>query len=140
MKLLKFGEKLQKTALFLQKLAFKCGVVPPVPSDTVWLHPLFDGTAGLDDVLYALYSSEINVSIHCFWDAGWTVQIGDAMNGFKDTAYFDNNEMSDIAGWLAKAAYLRYPNSDYAKDIRCQMAGCTGRVYDHSADLNKMVP
>jgi len=32
--------------------------------------------------LNKLYSMEINVRIESFWDSGWTVFLGDEMNGF----------------------------------------------------------
>jgi hypothetical protein len=33
-------------------------------------------------VIQALYDSEINCSITTFWDGGFTVRLGDEMNGF----------------------------------------------------------
>lgn len=37
----------------------------------------------LEEILDLYYEQELNVSIHSFWDAGWTVKIGDNMNGYE---------------------------------------------------------
>lgn len=68
----------------------------------------------MNDILNALYNSEINVEISSFWDGGWTVKIGDAMNGFKAEMTFDDLS-ENTAAWLTKAACELYPNSDFAK-------------------------
>lgn len=33
--------------------------------------------------LQALYEHEINFKIECFWDGGFTVLLGDEMNGYE---------------------------------------------------------
>jgi hypothetical protein len=35
-------------------------------------------------ILQRLYDSEINFEVSCFWDAGFDVRLGDAVNGFLD--------------------------------------------------------
>jgi len=37
----------------------------------------------LGKVIDALYDSEINCSVSTFWDGGFTMKLGDEMNGFK---------------------------------------------------------
>lgn len=66
------------------------------------------------DVLQALYDSEINFSIHTFWDAGFTVALGDEMNGFVwiEDEFRTLQEGIDA---LAAAACQHFPNSTFAK-------------------------
>jgi hypothetical protein len=69
----------------------------------------------LGTVLSALYHSEINVSISCFWDDGWQVKIGDEMNGFKTEKNFPNDKIGLIGEWLTRKAKELYPDSVFAK-------------------------
>ena len=39
------------------------------------------------DILQALYDSEINCRIEIFWEGGWTAWLGDDMNGFRWPRY-----------------------------------------------------
>ena len=51
----------------------------------------------LADALQKLYDAERNVEIASFWDAGWTVKLGDPMNMFTETKYCDKaSEIVDI--------------------------------------------
>ena len=59
------------------------------------------------DVLYFLYACEINCRIQSFFDRGWEVRIGDAMNGFEASAEFDTLE--EVAVWLQETAVKLYP-------------------------------
>ena len=68
----------------------------------------------MNDTLNALYDSEINVEISSFWDGGWTVKIGDQMNGFKAEMTFDDLD-ENTARWLTKTACELYPESVFAK-------------------------
>ena len=72
----------------------------------------------LDKVLAGLYASEINVSIVSFWDGGFTVKLGDEINGFVAEAIFgqggDPLSFFEVATWLDAAAREHYPNSKYA--------------------------
>jgi hypothetical protein len=66
----------------------------------------------MSDVPQRLYDSEINFSISCFWDGGFTVKIGDDMNGFDAETTVMKYE--DAFPWLDKEARGRYPESLYA--------------------------
>lgn len=46
-----------------------------------------------------LYDREINFSISSFWDGGFTVKLGDEMNGFKAETCV--NSMQEAAAWLS---------------------------------------
>lgn len=67
------------------------------------------------EVLQELYSSEINASISSFWDSGWLVQLGDEMNGFKESITLDSHLLHLAGTWLRMVAMKHYPESDYAK-------------------------
>lgn len=69
----------------------------------------------LTAVLQALYASEINASISCFWDAGWDVKLGDELNGFKAERTFENSELDAAAVWLVSEAKRAFPQSEFAK-------------------------
>jgi len=63
--------------------------------------------------LQAIYDSEINFQINCFWDGGWEVAIGDEMNGWK--IKHSEETLEGAIKWLIKAVCGWYPNSGYAK-------------------------
>lgn len=67
----------------------------------------------LAELIQALYSSEINVSISSFWDGGWDVKVGDIRNGFKSETTVLT--VAEIVPWLIQAAITTYPGSDFAK-------------------------
>ena len=48
--------------------------------------------------LQRIYDSEINAEITWFWDGGFTVSLGDKMNGFL--AEEDVNSVAEILPWL----------------------------------------
>lgn len=50
--------------------------------------------------LKRLYDLEINVRLSSFWDGGWTVEIGDEMNGFTETA--GSLTLDEVVGWLSE--------------------------------------
>lgn len=56
--------------------------------------------ATLEEALRELYGREVNVSITSFWDAGWTVQIGDGWNGYRAERQFRSEEFGLIGDWL----------------------------------------
>ena len=65
-------------------------------------------------VLQALYDSEINARVFSFWDAGWTAELGDDMNGILESE--DGlTDLKAVAEWLHNAALRHFPNSVYAK-------------------------
>ncbi len=59
------------------------------------------------DIAQRLYDSEINFSISCFWDGGFTVKIGDELNGFvaKETV----GTYDEALAWLELTADEHYP-------------------------------
>jgi hypothetical protein len=70
----------------------------------------------MEEELQKLYNSEINVQISCFWDGGWSVALGDNMNGYKKPD-FDTCEISEIIPTLQELAKKHYPNSKYVQDL-----------------------
>ena len=40
-----------------------------------------------DDIADEFYHSEINFTISTFWDAGYTGQLGDSINGYSEEVY-----------------------------------------------------
>ena len=63
-------------------------------------------------VMRRLSRSEINCSLSSFWDSGWTVRLGDEVNGFASDAQFDTLE--ECAAYLDAKAKECFPNSVYA--------------------------
>lgn len=57
--------------------------------------------------LQKLYDAEINFSITTFWDAGFTVKIGDEINGFVAQANFDTAK--EAIAWVIEKAKELYP-------------------------------
>ena len=80
------------------------------------------------EIMAALYDSEINCSLSSFWDGGFTLALGDTVNGWKETALwwppsqFCNDEAAwlnetgwqEMAEWLHAMVLKHYPDSDYA--------------------------
>lgn len=60
--------------------------------------------AALSQTLQHLYSLEINCGLSSFWDGGWTVWIGDEMNGRHAEALFNREDFDKIDGWLRTEA------------------------------------
>jgi hypothetical protein len=50
--------------------------------------------------LQGLYESETNIHISSFWDAGWTVRLGDELNGYFAERAFRNDELGELAIWI----------------------------------------
>ena len=57
--------------------------------------------------LRQLYESETNIEIACFWDVGWTVKLGDQLNGFFAQREFKNDELGELPGWIEKQSAER---------------------------------
>lgn len=72
----------------------------------------------IQKVMADLYRSEINASFSGFYDGGWTVKLGDEMNGFVAEHTFDFDKINSAASWLANEAAIRYPDSKFAKEFR----------------------
>jgi hypothetical protein len=60
-------------------------------------------------VLQDLYDSEINARIEWFYDADWSVSLGDQMNGFVATSQV--RTAVEAVHWLRVEAIKRYPES-----------------------------
>jgi len=64
--------------------------------------------------LSAIASSEINYNIQYFYDAGFTVKLGDELNGFTATSPLCD-DFQEVADWLVEQVKIKYPDSDFAK-------------------------
>lgn len=67
-------------------------------------------------VLQDLYDSEINFTVSTFWDGGFDVKLGDAMNGFVAEERF--RRWGEVEAWLKDKAIEHFPNSLFAKIYR----------------------
>ena len=67
----------------------------------------------MNNVLQALYGSEINFSLSTFWDAGFDWKLGDDMNGF--VAEGAAKTLAEAISALANAACRHFPDSVFAK-------------------------
>lgn len=67
------------------------------------------------NIFQALYDSEINFSVEGFWDKGFSVVLGDSINGHLDGDAFKT--MAEVEQFLTESACRHYPNSEFAK--RC---------------------
>jgi hypothetical protein len=80
--------------------------------------------------LSELYESEINAGVSSFWDNGFTVWVGDELNGRKSERTFHRLDKAlrapdtyrtwpglwiAAAEWLHEEAIRLYPKSEYAK-------------------------
>ena len=67
----------------------------------------------LEEILRALYESEINASVSWVWDGGINVELGDPLNGY------DANEkvstFADASAWLRDQACKHYPDGEFAR-------------------------
>ena len=61
-------------------------------------------SGNLGSTMVALYALEINCGLSSFWDGGWTVWIGDEMNGHHAEWYFVQEDFGKIAPWLRSEA------------------------------------
>jgi hypothetical protein len=50
--------------------------------------------------LQRLYETETNINISSFWDSGWTVKLGDELNGYVAERTFHNDELGELANWI----------------------------------------
>jgi hypothetical protein len=69
------------------------------------------------DILQALYDSEINCRIVSFWDDGWIGWLGDEMNGFP-FAKVRGKTLAECITNLAGQACAVYPASTFAERYR----------------------
>lgn len=70
----------------------------------------------MEKELQKMYDSEINVQISCFWDGGWSVKIGDPVNGFHRPKW-DSCELNEVIPALQELIREHYPKSTYAKSL-----------------------
>lgn len=62
----------------------------------------------------ALYKSEINFELRCFWDAGWFWRLGDSLNGWK-TADDHVPSIAEAVDGIWLAARRHFPDADCFK-------------------------
>jgi len=67
------------------------------------------------EVFQALYDSEINFNVSCFFDMKFSWALGDPANGWKKMG--DAETMDDLAMALAHAAIEAFPRSEFAKRV-----------------------
>jgi hypothetical protein len=65
-------------------------------------------------ILQRLYDSEINFEISSFYDAGFDVRLGDALNGFL--AHGKVETWAEAEAWLRDQALAHFPDSKFAQD------------------------
>jgi hypothetical protein len=67
----------------------------------------------LEEILNALYESEINASISWLWDGGIDVALGDELNGYD--AEGQVSTFAEATAWLRDQACKHYPDSGFAR-------------------------
>jgi hypothetical protein len=65
-------------------------------------------------IFQRLYDSEINFEVSGFYDAGFDVRLGDALNGFL--AHGKVATWADAEAWLREQALAHFPDSKFAQD------------------------
>jgi hypothetical protein len=86
--------------------------------------------------LQRIYDSEINAEIRWFWDGGFTVRLGDKVNGFL--AEEEVNSVADVLSWLQEAIACFYPHSDYAQSLEPAVKACAeDRVFRPARTVNR---
>jgi len=67
-------------------------------------------------MLQEIYDREVNISITTFWDSGYTVMLGDNMNGF--VAEGDNfDTFEDAVVFLREELDKHFPLVDTTADV-----------------------
>ncbi len=84
-------------------------------ADHWWVVPIAEVAMEKHEVFQALYDSEINFNVSCFWDGGFDWAIGDLANGWRKMGHA--NTWNGVAHALAHAACERWPESDFAKRV-----------------------
>jgi len=67
----------------------------------------------LVEAMQYLYEHEINCQVSSFWDSGFSVELGDHMNGFTHDAVFEAHELEQAGDWLVGMAKSEYPNVNW---------------------------
>jgi hypothetical protein len=65
-------------------------------------------------ILQRLYDSEINFEVSGFYDAGFDVRLGDALNGFVVQGKVKT--WDEVEAWLRDQALAHVPDSKFAQD------------------------
>lgn len=76
-------------------------------------------TRGLENIIQALYDSEINFSISSHWDGGFKVKLGggyDYDGPFNEESHCETVEAIGIC--LTTMALKQYPNSKFSKEVK----------------------
>ena len=68
----------------------------------------------LSEVLEDLYDSELNFELSTFWDAGYTIKLGDTQNGFSGKSEMLNS-LKEVTTELIRLVIDNCPRSDFAK-------------------------
>ena len=64
-------------------------------------------------ILQRLYDSEINFEVSGFYDAGFDVRLGDALNGFLAEGKVET--WAEAEAWLRDQALAHFPDSEFAR-------------------------
>ena len=67
----------------------------------------------LEEILSALYESEINASISWLGDGGIDVELGDRLHGYD--ADGKASTFAEATAWLRDQACRHYPDSEFAR-------------------------
>jgi hypothetical protein len=67
----------------------------------------------LEEILSALYESEINASISWLWDGGIGVKLGDELNGYDADGQV--RTVAKAAAWSREQDCKHYPDSGFAR-------------------------
>jgi hypothetical protein len=65
-------------------------------------------------IFQRLYNSEINFEVSGFFDAGFDVRLGDALNGFLAQGKVET--WAEVEAWLRDQALAHFPDSKFAQD------------------------
>jgi len=65
-------------------------------------------------ILQRLYDSEINFEVSGFYDAGFDVRLGDALNGFLADGKVET--WAEAETWLRDKSLKHFPESKFAQD------------------------
>lgn len=98
-------------------------------------HPVRALGLSLRKVMEALYAAEINCVVSSFWDAGFSVRLGDDMNGWRAEIVTRGTALSGAAGPLLLAALEHYPGArifGFGGAPNEEVLGWSGRLPSHN--------
>jgi hypothetical protein len=70
-------------------------------------------TQSLEEVLRDAYESEINISISSFWDAGWTVKIGNTYSA--QVSMVQDIAIENLVRTVVQEAVRAFPKSKFSE-------------------------